>query len=318
MCVIPRHPGEKAQHIQRTSFAKLSPWALTQMRPSFVYQQPLEYLELALVQWKHGLVANSKTGWLLCPSCAARAAKYLPKPAGTGPGGHVLSETVTPAMPTPLSGAGVLPGPASQAKSELKSAKKWWQFWKARSSPVDHVDAVVEPLQREEAAPSSPVNVTIDGTSFPLVDHVDAVVEPLQREEAAPNSPVNVTIDGASFPLVDHVDALRAAIEAGGKGVLRFPSLSYHEVLVDLTQWLEKRYGRTSRQYQDSVPSPLICADCLWEFPGSYVLSLYGVFAHFSSVSGATPGFDRFGTSGICPQCGSRECLLVYEYFPPE
>jgi len=240
---------------------------------------------LALVQWKHGLVANSKTGWLLCPSCAARAAKYLPKPAGTGPGGHVLSETVTPAMPTPLSGAGVLPGPASQAKSELKSAKKWWQFWKARSSPVDHVDAVVEPLQREEAAPSSPVNVTIDG---------------------------------ASFPLVDHVDALRAAIEAGGKGVLRFPSLSYHEVLVDLTQWLEKRYGRTSRQYQDSVPSPLICADCLWEFPGSYVLSLYGVFAHFSSVSGATPGFDRFGTSGICPQCGSRECLLVYEYFPPE
>ena len=33
----------------------------------------------AIHGWKTGLVANSTTGWLLCPTCARRAANYLPK-----------------------------------------------------------------------------------------------------------------------------------------------------------------------------------------------------------------------------------------------
>lgn len=49
----------------------------------------------AISQWKNGLVAQSTTGWLLCPSCAARAARYMPKQAGTGPAGHVLTETIS-------------------------------------------------------------------------------------------------------------------------------------------------------------------------------------------------------------------------------
>jgi len=49
----------------------------------------------AISQWKDGLVAQSTTGWLLCPSCAARAARYMPKAAGTGPAGHVLTETIS-------------------------------------------------------------------------------------------------------------------------------------------------------------------------------------------------------------------------------
>ena len=49
----------------------------------------------AVQGWKNGLVANSTTGWLLCPTCAARASRYLPKRSGTGPAGHVLYETMT-------------------------------------------------------------------------------------------------------------------------------------------------------------------------------------------------------------------------------
>jgi hypothetical protein len=48
----------------------------------------------AVQGWKTGLVANSTTDWLLCPSCARRAAVYLPKIAGTGPSGEKLSETM--------------------------------------------------------------------------------------------------------------------------------------------------------------------------------------------------------------------------------
>ena len=49
----------------------------------------------AVSSWKNGLVANSTTGWLLCPTCAARARRYLPKTAGSGPAGHVLHEEMT-------------------------------------------------------------------------------------------------------------------------------------------------------------------------------------------------------------------------------
>ena len=49
----------------------------------------------AISQWKNGLVAQSTTGWLLCPSCAATAGRYMSKPAGTGPAGHVLTETIS-------------------------------------------------------------------------------------------------------------------------------------------------------------------------------------------------------------------------------
>jgi uncharacterized membrane protein YhaH (DUF805 family) len=52
----------------------------------------VSFLPNGLSGWKNGLVANSTTGWLLCPSCARRAARYMPKPAGTGPAGHVMTE----------------------------------------------------------------------------------------------------------------------------------------------------------------------------------------------------------------------------------
>ncbi len=63
------------------------------VRMGFEPPSPLiRFLPNGLSGWKNGLVANSTTGWLLCPSCAQRAARYMPKPSGTGPAGHVMTE----------------------------------------------------------------------------------------------------------------------------------------------------------------------------------------------------------------------------------
>lgn len=143
--------------------------------------------------------------------------------------------------------------------------------------------------------------------------------QPVDNQEgiSVSRSGTSVTIDGEGFPLVSSVDELCAVIESNSRGALRFRSVTYGEVISALTQKLEKRYGRMSRQFLDSVPSPLLCAGCLWEFPGSYRISLQMPGA-LGFIIGATPGFDQFGKSGTCPQCGNDESLLVYELFRPE
>ena len=68
----------------------------TIVRKGFEPHSSVMVLGSAAVQgWKNGLVANSTTGWLLCPACATRAFRYMPKRSGTGPAGHVLYETMT-------------------------------------------------------------------------------------------------------------------------------------------------------------------------------------------------------------------------------
>ena len=57
--------------------------------------------DFAIRQWKDDLVAHSTTGWLLCPSCAARASRHGPKAAGAAPGDFVLSELFTPTLVPP-------------------------------------------------------------------------------------------------------------------------------------------------------------------------------------------------------------------------
>lgn len=53
----------------------------------------------AVNQWRKDLVTKSTTDWLLCPSCAAKAAKYMPRPAGTGPRSGKLTEKITLEIP---------------------------------------------------------------------------------------------------------------------------------------------------------------------------------------------------------------------------
>ena len=125
-------------------------------------------------------------------------------------------------------------------------------------------------------------------------------------------------VDGDEFLLAQSAGELCSAVAKQGRAILRFRSVQYGSLLRDLAQRLQKEYGANSRQYNDLIPSPLLCAGCLWEFPMSYVMSLQAPDMFGDRILGGTPGFDRFGKSGTCPKCGSDESLLVYEYFPTE
>ena len=52
----------------------------------------------AFAQWKDDLVRKSVTDWMLCPSCAEKAARYMPMPAGTGPRSENMVEEITPEL----------------------------------------------------------------------------------------------------------------------------------------------------------------------------------------------------------------------------
>ena len=67
---------------------------------SFIKQMNLYGLtsQQAVDQWKNDLVRKSTTDWLLCPSCAEKAARYMPRPAGTGPRSEKLVEEITPEL----------------------------------------------------------------------------------------------------------------------------------------------------------------------------------------------------------------------------
>jgi len=58
--------------------------------------QPAENIiargEQAIADWQM-IVAGSSTGWLLCPTCAARAGRYIYKPAGSGMEGLGATES---------------------------------------------------------------------------------------------------------------------------------------------------------------------------------------------------------------------------------
>lgn len=157
----------------------------------------------------------------------------------------------------------------------------------------------------------------------PALEQVPAAALAAPSASAAPapptppvTAPTYATLDGARFRIVTSVAGLCEAIEAEGRGALRLPTLAYGDVLGELIAALRARYGDASRQFRDSVPSPLVCAGCLWEFPGSYKLSLQNAWGT-GMVFGATPGYGEFGKTGACPQCGSTESLLVYETFDP-
>jgi hypothetical protein len=59
----------------------------------------------AINQWKNVLVAGSTTGWLLCPKCAARASRYMYKPAGSGMEGMGATESWNSVLTTAAASA---------------------------------------------------------------------------------------------------------------------------------------------------------------------------------------------------------------------
>ncbi len=169
------------------------------------------------------------------------------------------------------------------------------------------------PASREESGPH-PQAANENVTETPD-EPSDATRNP--ADDVEHNAPLRATVDvdGTPFPLVNNVEAAMDMIESEGRFVLQFRGQEYGARLHELFQSVEERFGQSSNQHRDVIPSLLVCAGCLWEFPGSYKLALQDVSLFKGNVIGATPGYDDFGETGQCPQCGSDECLLVYECF---
>jgi hypothetical protein len=126
-----------------------------------------------------------------------------------------------------------------------------------------------------------------------------------------------VVVDGQKFRLCSTVVDLCELVRIEGRGVLRFRSLDYRATLIELKTTARDLLDSGLIDLRDLFASPLLCAGCLWQFPGSYRLSLQsqGVLGN---LIGATAGFDNFGQTGVCPQCGSSLSIFVFESFPPD
>ncbi len=130
-----------------------------------------------------------------------------------------------------------------------------------------------------------------------------------------------LTFENTIFSLATDLPALLQAIRTSRCGALRLLTLSYRQVRLQLQQSLGAEFGKNSRQYLDLLVAPLHCAGCLWEFPDSYRNSLFLgqiLQQEFGSVDGAVPGYRQIAETGLCPLCGCSECVLLYEYYPPD
>lgn len=140
-----------------------------------------------------------------------------------------------------------------------------------------------------------------------------------------PRSPALV-VAGTHFAPVARVKEFTAAVPAQQRIALRLPTTGYGTVMRKLMHWFKMRklmhwfnaseYGEASPEYRAIRHAVLACADCGWEFPGSYVGSLLGMYDR-CSVIGATSGFAEFGRTGKCTRCGSGESFLLYECIDP-
>jgi hypothetical protein len=73
-----------------------------------------------LENWKLQ-VRESTTGWFLCPGCAARAGRIIPKPAGT------YAEFLDQLAPQALKD---LNASQKTTSRHYLPRGRWWQFWK--------------------------------------------------------------------------------------------------------------------------------------------------------------------------------------------
>ncbi|HEX3732551.1 MAG TPA: hypothetical protein VHU91_06505 [Mycobacteriales bacterium] len=125
-------------------------------------------------------------------------------------------------------------------------------------------------------------------------------------------------IDGVRFILVSHPDDLVFVVATQPRVALRLHTLDYQKVMGSLIRGFDSKYDRAAPEQRALKYAALACGGCGWEFPGSYTMSLLDMFGS-SFVVGGTSGFVQFGKTGRCPRCGSKESVLLYEFFaPPE
>lgn len=126
---------------------------------------------------------------------------------------------------------------------------------------------------------------------------------------------MQIDVDGTVFTIVSSVPDFISRVVQENRAVLRFRTAAYTDTLRLIGEQFERRYGPSSPQYADLIPSPLHCGSCLKEFPRSFLMAL---MMPFQRVSGGAQGAAQFGAAGTCPHCGSDESLLVYEHFVRE
>lgn len=132
-----------------------------------------------------------------------------------------------------------------------------------------------------------------------------------------PGNYVNtITTSGTVFRVYEDIDELIRSINWEGRGALKFPTLAYGKVVLELMRKLETLYGRGSLQEKDIFRASLICAACTREFPHSYKLELQRP-TKAGTVYGTTPGFREFGATGECPNCRGTDSIYIYEFFDP-
>ena len=121
---------------------------------------------------------------------------------------------------------------------------------------------------------------------------------------------MQIAVDGTVFNITSSVDDFCENVARDNRAVLRFAMAKYPDALRLIQERFEKRYGPSSRQFADVLPSPLHCASssCLKELPRSFLISLMGM--SYANM--------RADASGGCPHCGSQEGFLVYEHFAPD
>ncbi len=121
--------------------------------------------DFAIRQWKGDLVAHSTTGWLLCPACAARAARHGPKAAGAVPGDFVLNELFTPTLVAPSE---AIPGPRTIAEAVGVATGAGPRV--AAGPPTADEPAAEEPRRDDLMAALKAARQPVDTTILALVE----------------------------------------------------------------------------------------------------------------------------------------------------
>jgi len=130
-------------------------------------------------------------------------------------------------------------------------------------------------------------------------------------------SPDSIEFNGVSFQVVWTVADFVATTASSDRVALRLRTEQYATHMGDIMRQFDSKHAPSSPEYQAFKNASLNCAGCRWQFPGSFTLSLIGVFNDRTRVVGATPGYAEFGRNSTCTECGHKESFLTYQRYEP-
>ena len=115
----------------------------------------------AVAQWKQGLVAQSATNWVLCPSCAARARNHVPARTGSG------QSPKDDAPPVPISQHHKDDSQGMKGQNEARkphSERTPMNYWKRLFGGL--IERQRDPIAQNVAATAKESEMSIDAGPF--------------------------------------------------------------------------------------------------------------------------------------------------------